>query len=371
MTAVGRSLERTAARGSRLDALEGLRAAGALAVVAFHLSVLTEAIKIGWLGTAFLQLNVGVWIFFVLSGFLLYTPFARAHAGSPVVPVGPYLRRRLLRIYPAYWVVLALVPWLLTPTWRFTDWASATRAALLVDSYFHAHAPTSPGIAQAWSLVVEVTFYAFLPLYAIVISAFGRRVSFPRVEWIGLGVLVVIGVLATAWPGGGAPLWVRVLPPYLPPFAVGMAAAVARTQGTRWPRPGRWIACGLAAWCAVVAGAIIAHRPDGWWWQVLAPLGFTVAAGGLVVPLIDPLAPGRVAAVARSRLMVALGRISYGIYLWHFGIIVWVANHWFDPEGSFTFEKTALVAVPATVLAAWLTYRIVERPAMALARRHG
>jgi peptidoglycan/LPS O-acetylase OafA/YrhL len=339
-----------------------------LAVVAFHLAFLTEAFHAGWFGTALLQLNVGVWIFFVLSGFLLYTPFARAHAGGSRVSIGAYARRRALRIYPAYWVVLLLVPWLLTPSWRFTSWASAIRAALLVDSYTHPHIPTSPGLPQAWSLVVEVSFYAFLPVYAMLIAALARRRSQPRVEWTGLVVLAVIGVLATAWPGNGAPLGVRVLPQYLTPFVVGMAAAVARTQGRRWPRPGPWIATGFAAWCAVVVVSVVGHSPSGLWWNVFAPLAFTVAAGGLVVPLIDPGAPGRVASVARSRPMVALGRISYGIFLWHYGVIVWVTNHWFDPQGSFTLEKTALVVVPFTVLAAWLTFFVVERPAMALGR---
>ncbi len=355
--------------GSKLDALEGLRAGAALAVVGFHLAVLTGAFRAGWLGTAFLQLNVGVWIFFVLSGFLLYTPFARAHAGPGRVPVGVYVRRRFLRIYPAYWVVLVVVPWLITPTWRFPNWSSGVSTALLVDSYFHPHTPTSPGLAQGWSLVVEVSFYAFLPLYAALITGGARRYPLPRVEWIGLVVLVAVGVLATMWTAEGGPLWVRVLPQYLAPFAVGMAAAVARTQRRRWPRPGPWVAGGIATWCSVVVVAVAWHEPHGFWWQVYVPIAFTVAAGGVVVPLIEPDARGWVASLVRSRPMVALGRISYGIYLWHFGAIVWVTNHWFDSTGSFRFEKTALVVLPFTLLVAWSSYRLVEVPAMALGRR--
>ena len=354
--------------GSKLDALEGLRACAALAVVGFHLAILTDAFKAGWLGSAFLQLNVGVWIFFVLSGFLLYTPFARAHAAADRVAIGTYVRRRFLRIYPAYWVVLIVVPWLLTPTWRFGNWASGVSTALLVDSYFHPHLPTSPGLAQGWSLVVEVSFYAFLPVYAAVIGGAAGRFSLPRVEWTGLVALVAIGVLATMWTAEGGPLWVRVLPQYFAPFAVGMGAAVARTQRRRWPLAGPWVAVGIAAWCSVVVVAVAGHQPDGFWWQVYVPIAFTVAAGGLVVPLIEPGARGRVATLARSRPMVALGRISYGIYLWHYGVIVWVTAHWFDPKGSFTFEKTALVVVPFTLFVAWLSYRMVEVPAMALGR---
>jgi peptidoglycan/LPS O-acetylase OafA/YrhL len=332
----------------------------------FHLSFFTFAPNAGWIGSAFLQLDVGVWIFFVLSGFLLYTPYVRGRGTGAPVRLQPYLRRRFLRIYPAYLLALAIVPWLLAPRWRFADWPSALRSALLVDTYTHVRLLSAPGLAQSWTLVVEVSFYLFLPLYAAALTRLGRNRSGPRGDWIGVVVLAVVGIAATAWGAfRGGPLWLQVLPAYLTPFAVGMGAAVAREFLPRRPRLGRWFGTGLAAWIAVVAVNIVA--PDGVVFELVRFLGFTIAAGGLVIPLTNPNAVGAVASLARSRPMVALGAISYGIYLWHFGWIIFVSSHWFGPQSSFTFAKVTVVAVPLTLLTAALSYHLVERPAMALA----
>jgi peptidoglycan/LPS O-acetylase OafA/YrhL len=352
----------------RLDALEGVRAFAALTVLTFHLSFFTFAPNAGWFGSAFLQLNVGVWIFFVLSGFLLYTPYVASRRSGTPVRLRPYLRRRLLRIYPAYWVALVFVPWLLAPSWRFRHWPIALSSALLVDTYTHVRAIATPGLWQSWTLVVEVSFYLFLPLYAAVLARLARGRSGPRVEWIGIVGLAVVGIAATAWGAfRGGPLWLQILPAYFTPFAVGMGAAVARQFSVPLPRPGRSYAAGVAAWVAVVVVNIAAPRSAGY--DLVRFLGFTIAAGGLVVPLTNPNVLGRVASVTRSRPMVALGRISYSIYLWHFGWIVFVTSHWFGPHSSFTFAKTTAVAVPLTLLTSAISYRLVERPAMMLGRR--
>jgi peptidoglycan/LPS O-acetylase OafA/YrhL len=353
---------------ARLDALEGLRGVAALSVLTFHLSFFTFAPRAGWIGAPFLQLNVGVWIFFVLSGFLLYTPFVRARRRGRRVEVVPYLRRRFLRIYPAYWLALGIVPFLLAPPWRFKDWSTALRSIFLIDTYTHVRTLATAGLWQSWTPVVEVTFYLFLPLYAFAVARLLRRRE-PRAEWVAIVALGLIGIGATTWFAlSGGPLWIHVLPAYLTPFAVGMGAAVARESFTRWPSPRPWLAIAGASWLVVVVASFVAS-PHGLWWELVRTVGFTAAAGGLVVPLIDPNAAGRVASLARSAPLVALGRISYGIYLWHFGWIVFITTHWFDPHGSFTFVTLAAVATPLTLLTATLSYHLVERPAMALSRR--
>ena len=94
----------------RLPGIEGLRAVAASAVVLHHVWVFDGGVRIGEDGGAdviFLNLALGVTLFFALSGFLLYRPFAAAIARAEALPSIPaYLRNRALRILPAYWVIL-------------------------------------------------------------------------------------------------------------------------------------------------------------------------------------------------------------------------------------------------------------------------
>ena len=116
--------------------------------------------------------DVGVPIFFTLSGLLLYRPWAAAAlTGQQSVPLGTYLRRRALRILPAYWaVVIVALLWLNAPDARHAwPWV---QYLLLIQNY-DAHpwwqGTGAIGLAQAWSLVVEVSFYLVLPLIAAVL----------------------------------------------------------------------------------------------------------------------------------------------------------------------------------------------------------
>lgn len=360
---------------TRLPALEGLRAVAAFAVVVYHLSVYTFAVQsnVAW---AFGQLDIGVWIFFALSGFLLYAPFVAAHvdARRRVDPRG-YLWRRLLRIYPAYWVALIVVPWLLTPAFRFPDTGSAIRAGLLVHTYVDPRNVESPGLQQSWTLVVEMSFYLFLPVYAAVIARLARparparRRSLARVEWLGLGVLSVAGIATSvvlAFVDG--PLWAHVLPMHLFAFAVGMAAAVARAHGVHVFGVRTGVAIFAVVWGALVLYASIVE-PTGRAWTSTRTVLFAVAAGALVAPFTRQEEAGALARLLRSRPFVFLGAVSYGIYLWHVGWIGFFYLRGIDQGVSFTFVKLALVAVPCTVITAWLSYRIVERPAIGLSRR--
>ncbi len=70
-----------------------------------------------------------------------------------------------------------------------------------------------------------------------------------------------------------------------------------------------------------------------------------------------------------SRPAMFLGSISYAIYLWHWAIIRWLAGHWFDATSGQTMLKVTAVGLPATVAVAYLSYRLVERPAIRLSRR--
>src|SRR4029077_13629049 len=119
----------------RLAGFDGLRALAALAIVALHVTSATGAVTATGAGRYFARLDVGVTIFFVISGFLLYRPFVRAHLNANgVIALGSFWWRRALRIFPAYWVALTAAILLFRQTHLVGFW-DYTRHFLLVQIY--------------------------------------------------------------------------------------------------------------------------------------------------------------------------------------------------------------------------------------------
>ena len=93
----------------RFPLLDAMRAIAALAIVAYHVAFFSRANEHGGTGALLSRLNVGVTIFFVISGFVLYRPMVRARWEGSRRGAGGYARRRLLRIVPAYWLALTVL----------------------------------------------------------------------------------------------------------------------------------------------------------------------------------------------------------------------------------------------------------------------
>src|SRR5437764_15116070 len=150
------------ARATRLPLFDSLRAIAALAVLGTHAAVFAglETSRSSVLRPYAARLDVGVAVFFVVSGFLLYRPFVLARTrGGPRPATGPYAWRRFLRIVPAYWVALTL-----TTLWVGTH--GVFSGSGIVHYYGLAQAYSTStlggGITPAWSLTIELAFYAFL-----------------------------------------------------------------------------------------------------------------------------------------------------------------------------------------------------------------
>ncbi|MER3453225.1 MAG: acyltransferase, partial [Acidimicrobiia bacterium] len=139
------------------------------------------------------RLDIGVSLFFLISGFLLYRPFAAGHlAGTGGMPLGRYLRRRWLRIVPAYWVALTFVLFVFRqkPHHGLGDLAIYYGFAQI---YSQNH--VRGGIQQAWTLNTEESFYLALPLYAAAVRRAGRRVGALRAELVGVAAWFAVGTL--------------------------------------------------------------------------------------------------------------------------------------------------------------------------------
>jgi peptidoglycan/LPS O-acetylase OafA/YrhL len=376
---------RPVALAPEFPVLDTLRFVGALCVVTTHVSFQSGAYGThGIWGSVLARLDVGVAIFFVLSGFLLFRPHvAAAAAERPGPRTGRYYWKRVLRIYPVYavTVVLALA---LIPENHGIGLRGWLRSLLMLDSFLAEALPQ--GLTQMWSLAVEASFYLVLPALAALV--FGRRVH--RLHPSRFGVLVcvmlVVSVTWHLWLGQrlaehslGSPLtW---LPSYLTWFAVGMTFAFAHVRlqeglGGRLVRvctllgsmPGAcWVAVGglMLAAATPIAGPtqLFVASPA----QSLAKHLIYAVIGGLIVVtgvFATPRSP--YATVLGHPVPRHLGHISYSTFCLHLPVLYFVFR-WggFELFRGHTLQIW-LITVVVSLAISELVYRLVERPAQRL-----
>ncbi|MGW0162523.1 acyltransferase family protein [Mycobacterium sp. NPDC003323] len=324
-------LESVSATG-RVAALTGVRAVAALLVVLTHAAYTTGKYPQGYLGSFLSRAEVGVPIFFVLSGFLLFRPWVRASAaGLPGPSVRRYAWHRVRRIMPAY-VVTVFAAY---AVYHFREagpnpghtWEGLLRNLTLTqiytDNYLYSY--LHQGMTQMWSLAVEVAFYLVLPFLAwLLLVVLCRRRWQPVVLIAGLGALFAISpawlwlVHSTDWLPDGAPLW---LPTYLAWFVGGMLLAVLESTGAR---AYALVCLPLALVCYLIAATPLAGAPTTSPAQlgeaVIKTVFYMVIATLVVAPLALPGDAGSRGWYYRamaSRPMVFLGEISYEIFLIH------------------------------------------------------
>lgn len=343
-------------------ALDGLRGLAALGIVVLHVSLYSERAWAPWdLGDAALHsLRLGVLLFFVLSAFLLARPWLAAAAGiAPRPRLGPYLLRRAARVLPAYYVALIGAALALSGTGsaRLPESGDIPLLMLLQQNWSAtAAARLNP---PAWSLCVEMAFYAVLPLLGLALIRIGHRAN--RQLWL-CGALIALSLafnLLVARSSLSGQLH-STLPGAAYAFACGMAAAVLAPRAL--PRLARWglVAGGLA----LVAGNALLHVPlraPGLpvWQDLPAAIGFAALVVGVVG------GPSRALGSAPLRW---LGVRSYGLYLWHFPVILYFATREQLPERLL---PALALCLPISLALAALSWHAVERPAQAWARRAG
>jgi peptidoglycan/LPS O-acetylase OafA/YrhL len=370
----------------RFPLFDGLRAAAALGVLVGHCAGVS--LVAGTLaGRFFGDMQLGVTIFFVISGFLLYRPYVAADmAGTKAAPTRIFYRRRILRIFPAYWFALTLTGLLpgVVGVLGSGDW---WHYYLLIQNYMGLQEVFARGIVPAWSLSVEVAFYLVLPLFAMLMRRGvgtdpGQRVA------RDLTVLATIAAISAIirvpivdyldHSGGYASqlLWTAplTLPLFLTWFAFGMCfASVSAWSKETGKVPGALRA--LAArpgilWLAALAlyAGMVLTTPaltTGEWpydhiWQALI-------AAAVVFPAAFPHPEGRglPARVLSIPSVAWLGLISYGLFLWadplkrmfeHFGF-----NHTIAPLLTITAATLA-----CAIVAGAISYYLVERPFLRL-----
>jgi peptidoglycan/LPS O-acetylase OafA/YrhL len=318
----------------------------------------------------------GVNVFFVLSGYLISRPFLAAYAEAARMPrVLAYLRNRVLRIVPAYWVTLALVVLVAGPHGR--TWSDAPR--LLGFSEDWADSPLRFDLGQAWTLGVEVRYYLTLPLLAgltfLTTRLAGDR---PRRPASRLWVVGTLGLLAAVYlfqayhrdtqqedfrPAAQA---------YLLLLGVVLAAAELGAPW-RWlaSRPGRLLAL-VGFWSGVIA--LIWMQYAGSPFGHLAGLDFersisvVAAVSALLivgVPVLLQRGGGGCWGWLDNPPLRWLGARSYGFYLYQLGVLTELSYHAPHPDlYRRTFVFLLVVGLPVIFALAALSWRFVEQPAL-------
>jgi peptidoglycan/LPS O-acetylase OafA/YrhL len=361
---------------SRVASLTGIRAVAAILVMLTHAAYTTGNYTHGYVGLLYSRMEIGVPIFFVLSGFLLFAPWVRAAAaGKPAPSVSRYAWHRVRRIMPAY-VITVLAAYLLyhfrtagpNPghTWLGL-FRNLTLTQIYTDDYLFSY--LHQGLTQMWSLAVEAAFYVALPLLAyLLLVVLCRREWHPVRLVLGLIVLALVSpawltlVHTTEFLPDGAPLW---LPTYLMWFIGGMLLAALLPLGVR---AYAIICVPLAVACYFIVATPIAGAPTTSPAELREGLAKTLFYAVISTLVVAPLAlRGR--DVARgwylqfmaSRPMVFLGEISYEIFLIHLVtmelVMVEVLRFPIYTGSMFwLFAVTLAVTVPL----AWLLHRVTR-----------
>ena len=330
------------AGGGRLAELDALRGVAALAVVLFHFTTRFDQLypQSSGLGWDFAHGHYGVNLFFIISGYVIFMTLDRTRTALDFVV------SRLSRLYPAYWVSIAL-------TFAVTHWlglpgklVSGTQALANVQM-FHGLWRVPNVDAAYWTLEVELLFYGWM----LLLFALGRL----HQVFIAVGALLALRVVywaAAQWAGVDLPfiVWRLLILDQLPWFALGLAAHALLSPDPCGRRQvqARWLAGG-----AVAVLLLTVSQQRAMLAVALAGLVYGAASGRL--PLL------------KLRLLVWLGAISYPLYLLH-EFIGWSLMLQVLKSGGTPWQALG-VALAVTFGLAQLVSMGIERPAMHVIRQ--
>ncbi len=337
-------------RTGRLEVLDGLRFVAALAVVAYHFTTMdrvwqrpanavfpAQPAAYGWLG---------VYLFFLISGFVIcMSSWGRG--------VGSFLLSRVVRLYPAYWLSVVVITVVLAvwPHYRGPlPWGD-----VLVNLTMFQDPLGSPPVAEVyWTLWAELRFYLLFSLLVWWGLTY-RRVAGFCVGWLG-----AVTVAKAVVPDGGL-VHVVLMTDYAPLFTGGIGCYLLYRFG-RTPLAWGIVACSFAL---SVPAALHRAGLEATSVQAAPPRWGAVVLLAVCFALIAAVALGGLSRV-RGRWLVAVGALTYPLYLLHLELGATVIRGW---QGIVPAPLLVVLVTGLTVLLAWLVHRYVERPVAPLLRR--
>jgi peptidoglycan/LPS O-acetylase OafA/YrhL len=347
--------------------IDGLRTVAVLLVVAFHADIAT-----------FTGGFLGVDVFFVLSGFLI-TGLLVDEARRRTIDLGGFYARRSRRLLPAALVVIVAtsIVWVLTasPLERQGLGADARAASLyysnwhfagLATDYFHQADSPSPFL-HFWSLSAEEQFYFVWPALVAGAALLARRLRRDVLAVVrAVAVVLFVASLVSLWltnrAGSDAYAYFATTNRVYQLLAGALLALHLRMRS----RHTATAASGPLQVVAIAALFLLSTK-----FVDVGPTTRGLLVAATTVPLLwaldrSPELP--VAKVLATRPFVWLGRISYGVYLWHWPVVLLLKKFYDLPP-----YQAAVVCTVITVAIAELSHRLIEQPirASAALARHG
>lgn len=336
--------------------IDGLRAVAVVGVLMSHF----------WFAHAQTG-HLGVRLFFVISGFLITERLLDARAAVDAGTAGRWgalLRffvRRALRILPAYYALLLV---LLVVDVDGIRASAAWHVFQLSNIWFALNQAWTPWpIAHFWSLSIEEQFYLVWPWIILLVPVRHLRTAI----WLTIvvGIVFRFVVLATPLADGDVAIWV-LAPASMDTLGFGALLVVAVRSGSvpRWVEHISLLA--VSVWLGIVFSLRMGWLPDRLilsyaLQDTISALAFT----GLVARAHRNSFDGFGRALAFSPV-VALGRISYGVYLYHLPVLAGVMT--FIPDLDYGLRRFAICA-PITIMIAALSWIAMERPLVGMKRR--
>jgi peptidoglycan/LPS O-acetylase OafA/YrhL len=373
---------------------DGIRGVGMLLVFFTHLFLLADPgqknmLVYGWAAPILGHIDLGLAAFFVLSGYLISRPFARAYvAGTRRPPLGDYVRNRVLRVVPAFYVftVLVLLAFgldgsLASGSQNSSSWWQVLGQFLFVQG--QTQGPASVPIGPAWSIGAEVGFYILIPLSAFVAYRVGDRIASRErraaVAIAAIAVLTFVSIAARAVHKFDF-AWLTSPPAIMYVFMPGVAVAIVEPLLVPYVR-GKARLAKRIAWASFAAAALAAvvyaaTDYDARQTPIHHALGqraliASLCTGALIFGMVVlQLGTDRAPRLFANRLMLWMGARSYSFYLAHIAVLFEI-DHVLGRGESIAARAAIMTAVglPVTTAIAALSYRYVERPFLERKRR--
>lgn len=361
-------LERPTAPPSRsfgqINGFDGIRGIGILIITIAHMDVILPVPTLLLIPGATVSLDA----FFVLSGFLITALLLKEQARVGNIGILPFYRRRVLRLLPALYIVVlatALFAYL-SHEWLKTEVPSIFSVVFYYANYYSATAksPFNPTLANGfqhmWSLSFEEQFYLVWPWITIVLLTI--RVRLRTVVAVLCSLIVLIAVHRLVLYQDTGRWWSIALRTDTRADSI-LWGALAAHIWIRGREPKRiipwlgWIAFAFLVWAVIFTTEYGPFEFDGGF------VAIDAACALLVLAIVDGKWIGR--RLFELKPIVALGVVSYGLYLWH--LPVFFAVRHFDRGWNDAVRVT--VAVSITLSLTLLSWFLVERPLMRWSRR--
>ena len=339
--------------------LDGLRFIAAFLVFIHHapsLPVLSYVRQNGW---------IGVDLFLCISAFLLTRLLSLEFQKTSTIRIKDFFIRRALRIWPLYFVYATFVC-LLAYAWFKQDavsvigwWFSHLTFTNNVITALEGYSKI-PFSAHLWTISLEEQFYLLIPFLLLVY--FISRVPRRHIAYFGVIAILVLMSARFAFFLNSAPHpFVWVLPLRDDSFIIGALAAIL-TENVKIERPVLMMLLGIFLMCSV------ALFPDLGTHSLYQVFGYTIVSIGCVLIVVSSQAPIFYSSLLSCGVMRYLGKISYGIYVYH-ALALAVAVKLLKSFSIYHTPLHFLLGIILTVSISSVSYALLEKPFLRLKRR--